>query len=74
MSSRSQKSTYSFFEDLADINVLDEASDEEDLNSSCGESRAYDCGEPDCLVTIEQILLGNRLGKPCHYVEDGGAC
>ena len=32
----SQKSTYSFFEDnFTDINVLDEASDEEDLNSSC---------------------------------------
>jgi hypothetical protein len=31
----SQKSTYSFFEEFTDINVLDEASDEEDLNSSC---------------------------------------
>lgn len=33
---KSQKSTYSFFEEIGDINVLDEASDEEDLNSSCG--------------------------------------
>jgi hypothetical protein len=35
---KSQKSSYSFFEDLADINVLDEESDE-DLNSDCGRSR-----------------------------------
>ncbi len=35
---KSQKSTYSFFEDLADINVLDEESDE-DLNSDCCRSR-----------------------------------
>ena len=40
-----QISTYSYFEDLADINVLNEESDEEDLNSSCVESRADDCGE-----------------------------
>jgi len=55
----SQKSTYSFFEDnFTDINVLDEASDEEDLNSSCVQSRADDCGEDGCLITADNMIGG----------------
>lgn len=55
---KSQKSTYSFFEEIADnINVLDEASDEEsygDLNSCCGESiKDGDQG----LVKVDEMLM-----------------
>lgn len=53
----SQKSTYSFFEDFTDINVLDEASDEEDLNSSCAQSRADDCGEDGCSMAVDKMII-----------------
>lgn len=53
---KSQKSTYSFFEEIADINVLDEASDEEDLNSLC-ESRV----DEQALITVDELIMTNRL-------------
>lgn len=56
---KSQKSTYSFFEEIADINVLDEASDEEDLNSSCGQSRA-----DDALITVDELILSREYDDP----------
>lgn len=49
---KSQKSTYSFFEEIADINVLDEASDEDDLNSLC-ESRV----DEQALITVDELIM-----------------
>ncbi len=66
----SQKSTYSFFEDnYADINVLDEATDEEDINSSCGESRADDCGDDGSLIAVEKLMMAG--GGIYNNPEDG---
>jgi hypothetical protein len=48
--------------------VLDEASDEEDINSSCGQSRADDCGEGGCLITIDEfMIMGGRYCAPLEY-------
>ncbi len=48
--------------------MLDEASDEEDINSSCGESRADDCGEGGCLITIDEVMMmGGRYCAPLEY-------
>ena len=49
--------------------MLDEASDEEDLNSSCGESRADDCGDDGSLIAVEKLIMmgGGIYNNP----EDG---
>lgn len=49
--------------------MLDEASDEEDLNSSCGESRADDCGDDGSLIAVEKLIMtgGGIYNSP----EDG---
>ena len=49
--------------------MLDEASDEEDLNSSCGESRADDCGDDGSLIAVEKLIMmgGGMYNNP----EDG---
>lgn len=70
----SAKSTYSFFEDnYADINVLDEASDEEDLNSSCNESRVDDCGD-DHQIAVENLMMMGHGGFLANHNEDGCGC